>query len=139
MKITRRDWLKCGAAGGVLGGATLLGGCSAIVRRAVRPDDSPAAAPPSHDDPIVRLLSRVGFGPAPGDAMRVANLGVEKYVDDQLSPDDGDETILTLRLHGVEVFETSAVEMRDVHVEPMLRGLQQAAILRAVYSRHQLR
>ena len=43
------------------------------------------------------------------------------------------------RLRSVEVFASGATEMRDMHVEPMLRGLQQAAILRAVYSRHQLR
>lgn len=139
MRISRRDCLKLSALGGASGGALLLGGCSRIVQRATAPHIEAPAAPPPHSDPFVHLLNRVSFGPAPGDVARVANQGVEKYVDEQLNPDGGDELILQARLHGVEVFETGAIEMRDMHVEPMLRGLQQAAILRAVYSRHQLR
>ncbi len=136
MRISRRDWLKLG---GVSGGVLLLGGCSRIVQRATAPRIEAPSAPPAHSDPIYRVLNRVSFGAMPGDVARVAKLGVEKYVDEQLSPDDSDEVILLARLRGVEVFGTGATEMRDMHVEPMLRGLQKAAILRAVYSRHQLR
>jgi uncharacterized protein (DUF1800 family) len=139
MRLSRRDWLKWGALGGASGGVLLLGGCSPLVRRATAPNIQPPSEPPAHSDPIVRLLNRVAFGATPGEVSRVAALGVEKYVDEQLNPDNGDEIILLARLQSVEVFETGAVEMRDMHVEPMLKGLQQAAILRAVYSRHQLR
>ena len=135
MRISRRDWLKLGGASG---GAMLLGGCSKVVQRATALHLEAPLAPPAHSDPIVRLLNRVAFGPATGDVARVAKLGAEKYVDEQLNPDGNDEIILLARLRGVEVFDTGAIEMRDTHVEPMLRGLQQAAILRAVYSRHQL-
>ncbi|HEY0074617.1 MAG TPA: DUF1800 domain-containing protein [Abditibacteriaceae bacterium] len=138
MRISRRDWLKLGALSGVSSGALLIGGCSRVVRRATAPHFSAPPSPPAHSDPIVRLLNRVAFGPTPGDVARVAKMGAEKYVDAQLHPDGNDEMILLARLRSVEVFSTGALEMRDTHVEPMLRGLQQAAILRAVYSRHQL-
>jgi uncharacterized protein (DUF1800 family) len=135
MRISRRDSLKIGAAGSAL----LLGGCSKIVQRATAPRVEAPPPPPANSDPVVRLLNRVAFGAQPGDVARVAQLGTEKYVDEQLNPDDNDEIILLARLRSVEVYSTGAVELRDMHVEPMLRGLQQAAILRAVYSRHQLR
>ncbi len=135
MRITRRDWLKISAASS----AALLGGCSQIVQRATAPHIEAAAPPPAHSDPLVRLLDRAAFGPAPGDAVRVAKLGVEKYVDEQLSPDDNDEVILLARLHSVEVFDVEATDLNDLRIEEVLDSLQQAAILRAVYSRHQLR
>lgn len=135
MRISRRDWLKLGGASG---SALLLGGCSKVVQRVTAPQWEAPTSPPAHSDPVVRLLNRVAFGPQPGEIARVTKLVAEKYIDEQLNPDGNDELILLARLQGVEVFETGAVEMRDTHVEPMLRGLQQAAILRAVYSRHQL-
>ena len=138
MRITRRNWLKLGALGGATSGAILTGGCSRIVQRATAPQHESPLAPPAHSDPVVRLLNRVAFGPTPGEVARVIQLGIEEYVESQLHPDGNDEIILLARLRSVEVFSTGAVEMRDMHVEPMLRGLQQAAILRAVYSRHQL-
>jgi uncharacterized protein (DUF1800 family) len=69
----------------------------------------------------------------------VSQLGREKYVDEQLNPDDDDEVILKRRLHGVEVLEGRSVELRDLPYLNIVAQLQQAAILRAVYSRHQLR
>ena len=134
MKLSRRDWLKLGGASGAL----LAGGCSRVVQRVTAPNFSAPSAPPPHSDPIVRLLNRVGFGATPGEVARVAQIGADKYLQEQLNPVERDETILLARLQSVEVFETGAVELRDMHVEPMLRGLQQAAILRAVYSRYQL-
>jgi hypothetical protein len=34
----------------------------------------------------VHVLNRLGFGPRPGDIERVRSMGVERYIDEQLSP-----------------------------------------------------
>ncbi len=43
-------------------------------------------------------LNRMGYGPAPGDAERVRDMGLEAYVDEQLNPDDGDDPVVEAKL-----------------------------------------
>src|SRR4051812_22778084 len=35
----------------------------------------------------VHMLNRIAYGPRPGDVERVARMGVDRYVDEQLHPD----------------------------------------------------
>src|SRR5262245_62250778 len=43
-----------------------------------------AAAPADDDQAIVHVLNRIGFGPRPVDVDRVRQLGLRKYIEDQL-------------------------------------------------------
>jgi hypothetical protein len=135
---SRRDILKLGALGI---GAAMLGGCSRMVRRAVPVGEveNISKLPLEKVAPAYRILNRVAFGARPGEAEKVAKIGIPQYVEEQLHPDDDDERVLALRLRSVEVFETGARELYDMHERHVLAQLQTAAILRAVYSRHQLR
>lgn len=136
MKVDRRDCLRLGA---LAGAGALLSGCDAL-RRYTGPAIPPSVALPTGEaEPTVRLLNRAAFGPTPGEVEKVAALGAERWVDEQLNPDDAEETFLTLRLRGLEVFQVHAGERGDLADHEILRQLQQAALLRAVYSRHQLR
>jgi uncharacterized protein (DUF1800 family) len=49
-----------------------------------------AAAPPAltEDQKILHLLNRAGFGPRPGDIERVRRLGLERYLEEQLHPEN---------------------------------------------------
>ena len=151
MKMTRRQWLQLGV---LLGSSAVLSGCSRVLRRAL-PDgvaDVPApgdiatgdiatgdiALPPHGAEPTARLVNRVSFGPRAGDVRRVAKMGAASYIDEQLAASLEEEDVLKLRLHGIEVFGTDAIEMRDLQESEVLRQLQKAAFLRAVYSRNQL-
>ena len=45
-----------------------------------------APLPLSEDQRIIHVLSRLGYGPRPGDIERVEAMGVEAYIDEQLRP-----------------------------------------------------
>src|SRR6267142_6365129 len=47
----------------------------------------PAAAAPSTPAEALHVLNRLAFGPRPGDVARVAAMGVDAYIDEQLHPD----------------------------------------------------
>ncbi|HEX8237137.1 MAG TPA: DUF1800 domain-containing protein [Abditibacteriaceae bacterium] len=135
--MQRRDLLQFGA---LTAAGMLLPGCSRVVRRALPVQSPDSIALPQGDvAPLVRLVNRVSFGPRPGDLARIAAMGLTRYIDEQLNADDREDMVLTARLHSVEVFQTSAIELGDLPERAVVRQLQQAALLRAVYSRHQLR
>jgi hypothetical protein len=137
VKLDRRDCLKLGA---VAGSGALLSGCSNVLRHYAKPEPPKSVALPQGDmQPVTRVLNRMAFGPRPGDVARVAQMGLDRFVEEQLQPDGHEDEFLRLRLSGMEAFEIQAAELRDLPEHEVLRQMQQAAILRAVYSRHQLR
>ncbi|MBC8138048.1 MAG: DUF1800 domain-containing protein [Fibrella sp.] len=118
--------------------------------------DSPSA--------VVRLLNRAAYGPAPGDLNRLASMGHAAWVEEQLrapkstgvpsliglglgaltggknGDDAGGETPgLLYRLAGIEPLHFSTYEQRDWPEARIREALTQAALLRAVYSKWQLR
>lgn len=136
-RVGRRDVLRGGA---LVGAGALLSGCSQIVRRYTAPAAPASVALPKGEiEPIARLLHRTSFGPTPGEIARVQTLGIEKYVDEQLSPNEEEGQLLSLRLRGIEALRGNAMDLQNFKEREVLQQLQQAAILRAVYSRHQLR
>jgi uncharacterized protein (DUF1800 family) len=49
---------------------------------------SPSNAASTPVDPkILHIINRLSFGPRPGDVQRVESMGVERYIQEQLSPD----------------------------------------------------
>src|SRR5438270_10453376 len=46
----------------------------------------------------LHALSRLTFGPRPGDVDRVMSMGVDKWIDQQLHPDKIDDSALNARL-----------------------------------------
>lgn len=159
--LSRRDCLGAlGTAAAVAGGALALSGaagCADATRLAKRycgPEPPQNAAlghasvalpPAGPTDPAVRLLNRAAFGPAPGDVVRVSAMGTAAYVDEQLAPptSDAEPAFLQRRLRtavgDLQDPSISALDFRDIPERDVLRQLSQAALLRAVYSRAQLR
>ncbi len=145
-RVSRRDCLERGA---LLAATSALalggGGCSEAVRRyTVPPTPKDAALPPAGPvDPAARLLNRAAFGPAPGDVARVTRIGAKAYVDEQLAPSEDEPAVLTLRLRTMigEVRDVSGsgLDLRDLPESDVLRQLSQIALLKAAYSRNQLR
>jgi uncharacterized protein (DUF1800 family) len=151
MKATRRAILRGGALGA---GAAALSGCSLATRQLTQPDLPAhlAAAQSERPDLALRVLNRTAFGPRPGEVEQVRQMGVDAYLDEQLRAG------ALIRVQGHEVptplDDTPAAEWRvqlldtvgmktsdlyDWPKEQVQRELQQAAVLRAVYSRWQLR
>jgi uncharacterized protein (DUF1800 family) len=88
------------------------------------------------------ILNRVAFGATPGDVARVAQMGVQNYLEEQLAGTLTEDPIVDWRVNSLDLQEQirSAPEMTsDLSNEQLLRETAQAALLRAIYSRHQLR
>ena len=134
MKATRREILVAGA-----GAAALLAGCSRMTQRVVGRSLPDRLTLPEKPDPAVRILNRAGFGPGPGDAQLVASMGIPAYVGTQLKPGTLDDPALMLSLARFEALASDSVELEDLQEGPVMRQLGAATILRATYSRWQLR
>ena len=59
----------------------------------------------------LHALQRLTFGPRPGDAERVAAMGVDKWIDLQLHPEKIDDSAVDARLSG---FRTLHMDTREI-------------------------
>ncbi len=140
MKTTRRSLLAGSAA---LLAAGALSGCETLEQRftsARLPLDALPAAGFAHDFPAVRLLNRAAYGPRPGDAARVTEMGQTAFVEEQLHPETlAEDSVLTLRLGALaDTLTPDPGLLFDQDDNQLVLALRQAALLRAVYSRRQL-
>lgn len=53
----------------------------------------------SEEQKILSLLNRAGFGPRPGDIERVRQMGIERYIEEQLHPEDLSDDFLSRPLN----------------------------------------
>jgi len=134
MKTSRREFLVlAGAAGAVAG-------CNQIARRLPGNELPASVALPPHDvQPAARLLSRAGFGPRPGDVAAVHEQGLSVWVDSQLAADDSESPRLNVQLARLDVWQQDDMDLLDLHREDVVRQLNQAELLRAVYGKWQLK
>jgi uncharacterized protein (DUF1800 family) len=88
-------------------------------------------------DAIDHLLSRTSFGARPGDRERVAQMGPEAYIDEQLSPSAIDDRACEIRSEAIDVvhLDEGLFELPSDQIEEQIA---RHALVRAVYSRRQL-
>lgn len=134
MNWTRRELLQAGTAGAVLGAS----GCSPGLKKLAFGPPPKLEPPDRFEDADAALLNRIGFGPAPGEREKLRDLGRERYVERQLKTADEDSLELKFRLSRLDVLRLTESDLHDIPEERILEQLQQAAILRAVYSPNQL-
>lgn len=96
--------------------------------------------PPSGEtvDPAHHLLNRAGFGPWPGDVERVHEQGLDSWVEEQLHPEDLDDTATTVMARRFDALYASPGNAQEWEPETIREQLQRHALLRAVHSRRQL-
>jgi uncharacterized protein (DUF1800 family) len=119
-----------------------------------------AAADLTPQQKAQHLLDRLAYGPRPGDIERVAQLGADRYIDEQLDPDRIEEpealqeqmdSLETLRLGTAELYRRyGPQERKQVKDDPeakkqyqravnhVAEQAMQARLMRAVYSPAQL-
>lgn len=144
MRLSRKRLLQAGAA---CAGAALPAGCSEAVRRLVPPSLPPDFSAAVLDPADRRALNRITWGISPALAAHVHGVGLDAYIEEQLSPQRlPEEPACSLRLGLLDTLEMNADDARDwetsdypeVGQGQAARELQQAAVIRAVYSSRQL-
>ncbi|GIV02199.1 MAG: hypothetical protein KatS3mg082_2978 [Nitrospiraceae bacterium] len=133
--MDRRDLLKAALAAA---SATALAGCGRGLRNLLGNSDLGFAEPLPNPEPIARTLNRVGYGFNLKVAKEVAEKGREAWIESQIAADEEEDPWLVLQIERLDVFRLGPAELRDLPEEEVVRQLQQATILRAVYSRNQL-
>ena len=107
---------------------------------AARKKDKPVGAM-DEQKRAIHALNRLAFGPRPGDVERVAQLGVDKWIDLQLHPERIDDSALaarlapfrSLRMDTRELVETFPPEQLIQQVAEGKADLPRDPIKRAVY------
>ncbi len=139
MKPSRRSFLLW--AGGF--SALALSGCPPVNLAGVLPPSRPGealGAPPTGEkiDPVSHALNRLTFGPTPGAHARVSRMGVEAFLEEQLSPETIDDTWCQYQVRRLETLHLPAGELFEYKADFLQKELSQGKLIRAVYSRRQL-
>ena len=74
----------------------------------------------SEDEAVLQALNRLGFGPRPGDVERVKEMGLQKWIDQQLHPDSLNDSELDARLERFPTLKMSSAKLLDEFPEPQL-------------------
>jgi len=76
-----------------------------------REKDKPAGATMGEQKRAVHALNRLAFGPRPGDVERVTQMGVDKWIELELHPDEIDDSVLEARL---APFRTLRMDTKEI-------------------------
>src|SRR5215216_2813779 len=82
---------------------------------------------------IIHVLNRLGFGARPGDVGRVKAMGIEKYIEQQLHPDQIADSAAETKLRELSVLNMTTAELYEKYPQPgqLLRQLQARGMLPA--------
>src|SRR5574341_768724 len=114
------------------------------------------SVPLSPEQRIIHFLNRTSFGPTQDAVQRVKRMGIHAYLDEQLRPQSIEDDRLEERLAGLKTMRLSNRELIELYPPPQVARqqgmmpqemqpprmiiveLQQARLLRSIYSRRQL-
>ena len=72
----------------------------------------------STDEAILHALNRLGYGPRPGDVERVRQMGLAKWIEQQLNPNSIDDKALTARLENYPTLAMSTSRLLEEYPQP---------------------
>jgi uncharacterized protein (DUF1800 family) len=72
----------------------------------------------STDEAILHALNRLGYGPRPGDVERVRQMGLAKWIEQQLNPNSIDDKTLTARLENFPTLTMSTSQLLGEYPQP---------------------
>src|SRR5258708_9417185 len=70
------------------------------------------------DEAILHALNRLAYGPRPGDVDRVRQMGLAKWIDQQLNPNSIDDRALDARLQDYPTLRMSTAKLIDEYPQP---------------------
>jgi uncharacterized protein (DUF1800 family) len=111
----------------VIAAALLLSPCLDAVSEAAGKDKKPKQDPAlkglpitelSVDEAILHALNRLAYGPRPGDLQRVRQMGLARWIDQQLNPGSLDDKALKARLENLPSIGMSAAALIASYPQP---------------------
>lgn len=72
----------------------------------------------SVDEAILHTLNRLAYGPRPGDVGRVKQLGLAKWIDQQLNPNSIDDKAVDARLEPLPTLHLSTAKLIEEYSQP---------------------
>jgi uncharacterized protein (DUF1800 family) len=80
----------------------------------------------TEEQKIAHVLNRLGFGARPGDVEKVKAIGLEKYIDQQLSPASINDAVSESKVKNLEIFNMTTAEVFEKYPNPgaLLRALE---------------
>src|SRR5580658_439635 len=72
----------------------------------------------SADEAILHALNRLAYGPRPGDLERVRQMGLAKWIDQQLNPNSIDDKALEARLENYPTLKMSSAKLIEEFPQP---------------------
>jgi uncharacterized protein (DUF1800 family) len=139
----RRRSRRLDVLGASLVGATLVVGLICAVPHARADNEGEASVKPDHvvldkkfkgklpitqlteDEAIVHALNRLAYGPRPGDVERIRQMGLEKWIDQQLHPESIDDQALNQRLQRYPTLNMSSKQLLEEYPRPEQVAKQQ--------------
>lgn len=143
MTINRREFLR--TLGVLTASAGIAAGCAPLA--SFFPDGNLSLARPAGLSPLDWItLNRISFGPRGSELVRLTEIGLTAYLDEQLNPAGIQDREADLLLSRFPVLEKDADDLRNQgdklfdNYDPdlVLDPFRQATLLRQVYSRRQL-
>jgi uncharacterized protein (DUF1800 family) len=91
------------------------------------------AARLTDDQRILHVLNRLGFGARPGDLERVKAVGIDNYINQQLSPERIEDSASEARLQNLGTLRMSTADLYEKYPQPgqLLKQLQKRGALPA--------
>src|SRR5207302_9663552 len=72
----------------------------------------------SPDEAILHALNRLAYGPRPGDIQRVRQMGLAKWIEQQLNPNSIDDRALDARLQDYPTLRMSTAKLIEEYPQP---------------------
>jgi uncharacterized protein (DUF1800 family) len=78
------------------------------------------------DEAILHAMNRLAYGPRPGDVERVRQMGLAKWIDQQLAPNSIDDRALNARLENLPTLSMSSAQLIEEYPQPKQAAIQAA-------------
>jgi uncharacterized protein (DUF1800 family) len=78
------------------------------------------------DEAILHAMNRLAYGSRPGDVERVRQMGLAKWIDQQLAPNSIDDQALNARLENLPTLSMSSARLIEEYPQPKQAAVQAA-------------
>jgi uncharacterized protein (DUF1800 family) len=78
------------------------------------------------DEAILHAMNRLAYGPRPGDVERVRQIGLAKWIDQQLAPNSIDDKAVNARIENLPTLSMSAARLIEEYPQPKQAAFQAA-------------